>query len=104
MIERGDNDVGRVAVQSVDRDVQIALFRLRGDAGGGSAPHHVDDDRRHFGGDGETDGLGHQGDAGARSGRQRRDSAVGRPDHHVDGSEFVLRLHQAAAQLLQARR
>ncbi len=50
----------RIAMQSVDRGVQIGLFGFGRDAGRRSRAHHVDDDQRDLGANRETDALDHE--------------------------------------------
>ena len=102
-VERRDDDMRRVAVQAVDRDVEVALFGFRRDAGRRAAAHHVDDNQRRLGGDGEAKRFDHQRQAGTGRRGQRGNAAETRADDHVDRGQFILRLHQHAAALLQRR-
>ena len=52
----------------------------------------------------QTQTLEHQRQAGPGGGRQRRNAAERGADDHVDRGQLILRLQQAAAQLLQPRR
>jgi hypothetical protein len=99
----GDHDVRRVAMQAVDRDVEVALLGLGGDAGGGTDAHHVHHHQRHFGGHGKAQRFDHQRQAGAGCCGHRRHAAVGGTDDLVDRGQFVFGLHQHAADLGQRR-
>ena len=72
---RRQHQARRVAVQAADGERQVALLALGRDAGGRAAAHHVDDHDRHLGGDRQADGLGHQRQARAGGGGQRRHAA-----------------------------
>ena len=57
---RRQHDARRVAVRAVDRQIDVALFGLRGDAGGRSGAHHVDQHHRNFRRDRKAERLDHQ--------------------------------------------
>ena len=94
----------RIAVHAVDRDIQVALLGFGGNAGRGSAAHHVDDHDRVFGRGGQPERLDHQRKSGAGGRRQRRRAAIGCADDHVDRGELVFGLQQHPANLDQAGR
>ena len=92
------------AVVARQSPIEVALFALGRDAGGGATAHHVDHHDRHFGGDCQTDTLGHQCNAGSGGGCQRRHAAKRGADDHVDRCQLILGLDQCAAGLGQRRR
>ena len=89
---------------AVDREIDVALLGLRGDAGRRPGAHHVDQDDRNFGRDREAQCFDHQREARARGDRHGGRAAIGRAERHVDRGEFVLAQHQPAAELEQMRR
>ena len=80
--------------------LRSALFGFGRHAGGGTGPHHVDDDHRRFDHARHADRLGHQGDAAAGGRAHAPHAHVTGPDGHVDDRNLVLDLADADAQLL----
>ena len=98
------HQVGGVAVEAMEGDVEIRLLRLGGDAGGGAAAHDVGDDDGGLAGHRQAQALHHQAQAGTGGGGEGGHPTEGAADDHVHRGQFVLGLEQAAADLFQAGR
>ena len=90
-------------MRAVDREIDVALLGLGGDAGGGAGAHDIDQHQRNFGGDRQPERFDHQGETRPRRDRHCRRAAIGCAERHVDGREFVFAEHQAAAELGEMR-
>ena len=96
---RGDDGHGAFAVAAEHGLEQIGLLGFGRQAGAGSAALDVDDDQRQFGHDGQTDGFGLEGDAGAAGAGCAQRAAEAGADGGTDGGDFVLGLECADAEM-----
>ena len=87
-----EQDVFGIAVAGKVGQKNVALLRSGGQAGAGADPLHVPHHHGHFGVIGQTNGLGHQADTGARGGGHGPEPGPSRANGHVDGRELVLGL------------
>ena len=84
---------GRLAVAAEHRLEQVGLLGLGGQAGGGAAALHVDDDQGQLERDGQPDRLGLQGDARAARGGDADRAAEAGAERDADAGDLVLGLH-----------
>ena len=102
--QRRHHHVGGIAMQAVERDVEVGLLRLGRNAGGGTATHDVEDHQRHLGAHRVADGLELERQTGAGGGGQRGHAAVGGADRHLHRRDLVFGLAEHAADGGEARR
>ena len=94
----GHDHEGSLAVAAVKRLVQVALLGLGGQARGGAAALHVNDDERQFHHDGQAEGFALEGEAGAGGGGAGQCAGVGGADGGADARDLVFGLEDPCAQ------
>ena len=99
-IHRRDDRARIVTLGGAEYLIQIALLRLRGNAGRRPAALHFHDYDRGLDHSCHPDGLCHQGKTTAGSAAHRADAGIPRANRHVDDSQFVFTLLDDHAALL----
>ena len=92
-----------VAMAGIGGEQDVRLLRARRHARRRTAALDVEHHGRHFGEIGEAEEFLHQRDAGARSGGEGARAVPAGADHHADGGDLVLRLHDGEVVLLGHR-
>ena len=101
---RRHHDLGRIAGRSVECGHQVALFDLGRQSGGGSAALHDDHHQRNFRHDREPQEFGLQRESRTGGHGDCGLAGVGAADGKTDGGDFIFRLMDEAADLLEIRR
>ena len=93
---RRDDDFAHVAVRTVNRRHDIALFHLGRHARRRAGSHDIDNDHRNFRDRRQRNRFRHQRQTRARCRGERADAGEVRADRHHAGRQLVFRLHNGA--------